>query len=320
THEDAALLRRVDPRDDALHAELPQQERAEDRCREVADRVERGDEALQAKRLQRTPVRRVRLDRLRDLGADRFDPCERTVDRKDRVPKPGQRAGDRRAETAKPYDRVTPPLDHGATRSTGRNGRGRNRLHPRPARRTPRSGPDHLRLPRPGPLHQRCEHLRIPDRQVRENHAVHLHARLLQPVHEPRVVHAVLPSRGVDPRDPELPELTLPLLAVTVRVLPAPLDRILRDPPQLRTGAPVPPRRLQVLLLLPMPSDGVRHTSHSSPPQLPPDPLLVRAGHHPRLTQPPLALRRLLRQDVALVRLVTTDPARTRQPEPLRHA
>src|SRR5690606_41774244 len=122
-----------------------------------------------------------------------------------------------------------------------------------------------------------------------------------QAVHRPHVAHVVLTSRRVDPRDPEPTKLTLPLLTVTVRVLPPPLDRVLRDPPELRPGAPVPLRRPQILLLLVMARDRARTACHGSPSQHPLDPRLVRLRHQARLPKLPLPLRRLLREDMTQV-------------------
>src|SRR5690606_23508866 len=100
--------------------------------------------------------------------------------------------------------------------------------------------------------------------------------------------------------------------------LPAALDRVLRDPPQLRPGSPVSLRRAQVPLLLPMPRYGIRRTCHPSPPrQQPLHPRRVRTRDERRLRQPPLPLRRLLRQNVALVRPAPPKTALPRQSEPL---
>src|SRR5690606_19118004 len=151
-----------------------------------------------------------------------------------------------------------------------------------------------------GTLHELREGLRVTHRQVRQDLAVDLDPRLLEPVHEARVAHVVQPGRRVDPRDPQPPEITLALLPVPVRVLPAELDRVLLDPPQLRPGSPVSLRRAQVPLLLPMPRYGIRRTCHPSPPrQQPLHPRRVRTRDERRLRQPPLPLRRLLRQNVA---------------------
>src|SRR5690606_33533131 len=98
----------------------------------------------------------------------------------------------------------------------------------------------------------------------------------------------------------------------------AALDRGLRDPPQLRPGPPVSLRRAQVPLLLAMPRNGIRRTCHLSPPrQQPLHPRRVRVRNQRRLRQPPLPLRRLLRQDMTLVRPPPPKLPAPRQPEPL---
>src|SRR5690606_8250005 len=170
----------------------------------------------------------------------------------------------------------------------------------------------------PGPLDELRERLRVTNRQVRQDLAVDLDPGLLEPVHEARVAHVVQPGRSVDPRDPQPPELTLALLPVTVRIDPPALNRVLRDPPQLRASPPVSLCRAQVLLLLAMPRHGIRRTCHASPSrQHPLDPRLIRVRDQRRLRKPPLPLRRLLRQDVALVRPPPTNPALPSQPESL---
>src|SRR5690606_40869410 len=108
-----------------------------------------------------------------------------------------------------------------------------NRMHPRVAQGRDCStvqGPRHTPRPSvqtaPRLRDQFAESGRITDRQVRQHLPVYLEPGPLQAVHEPRVAHVVLTGRSVDPHDPEPTELTLPLLTVTVRVLPPPLDRV----------------------------------------------------------------------------------------------
>src|SRR5256884_7251508 len=65
---------------------------------------------------------------------------------------------------------------------------------------------------------QRAERSRVVHREVGENLAVDVDAGGLQPRHEARVRDVVLPAPGVDPDDPEPPELTLARPPVAVRV------------------------------------------------------------------------------------------------------
>src|SRR2546423_775201 len=69
---------------------------------------------------------------------------------------------------------------------------------------------------------------RIVHREISENFSVHLDPRELEPIHERVVVHVVLMCAGVDARDPQPAEVALLIFPVTVRVLPATLDGLLR--------------------------------------------------------------------------------------------
>src|SRR3954447_6938601 len=66
----------------------------------------------------------------------------------------------------------------------------------------------------PGDLDERGERRRVRHGQVGEDLAVDLDAGRLEPLDEPVVGHAVLTRGGVDPGDPQLPEVALALLAV----------------------------------------------------------------------------------------------------------
>src|SRR6516165_4708945 len=70
----------------------------------------------------------------------------------------------------------------------------------------------------PGHLDQRGEGGRVGHRELGEHPAVDVHARDLQALDEPVVGHAVGPGRGVDALDPQPPERSLAVLAVTVGV------------------------------------------------------------------------------------------------------
>src|SRR5690606_2126024 len=91
--------------------------------------------------------------------------------------------------------------------------------------------------------------------QIRQHLAVDLDAGALEAVHEARVVEllVVLTDRRVDAGDPQATELALPLLAVTIRVRPSTLDRVLRNPPQLRAATEVATSRAEIALLLAVP-------------------------------------------------------------------
>src|SRR3954449_4586119 len=66
----------------------------------------------------------------------------------------------------------------------------------------------------PGGLDQGGEGGRLVHGQLGQDSAVQLDAGELEPLHEPVVGHVVQAGRGVDPGDPELPEVTLARLAV----------------------------------------------------------------------------------------------------------
>src|SRR6185437_3127243 len=83
----------------------------------------------------------------------------------------------------------------------------------------------------------------IADREVRENLAIHLDARLLEPVHEDAVAHVVLMCGSVDTHDPELPEIALLVLPIAIGIDPSALDVFLRGLPELGAGAEPTARR-----------------------------------------------------------------------------
>src|SRR5262245_55223986 len=67
--------------------------------------------------------------------------------------------------------------------------------------------------------HERCESLRLMDRQVRQHLAVDLDAGLVQAVDEAAVGQAVLAGGGVDALHPQRPEVALARLAVAIGIL-----------------------------------------------------------------------------------------------------
>jgi hypothetical protein len=71
---------------------------------------------------------------------------------------------------------------------------------------------------RPGDLDQHRERRGVGHRELGERLAVDLDAGGLEALDEAVVGHAVEPAGGVDPLDPQLPEVALALLAVAVGV------------------------------------------------------------------------------------------------------
>ena len=80
-----------------------------------------------------------------------------------------------------------------------------------------------------GALDERGERGRIADGEVGEDLAVDLDARGVQAVDEPAVADAVLAAGGVDPLDPQPPEVALAGAAVAERVLQACMTCSLAD-------------------------------------------------------------------------------------------
>src|SRR3990172_4781707 len=76
-------------------------------------------------------------------------------------------------------------------------------------------------------LRELPERDRVAHGEIGQHLAVDLHARPLETGHEPVVRQLVQARRRVDPGNPQAPELALLLPAVTVRVPPAPLHRLL---------------------------------------------------------------------------------------------
>src|SRR5262245_36587207 len=91
----------------------------------------------------------------------------------------------------------------------------------------------------------RGERRLVGHRQISEDLAVHLHTRELQALDEAVVRHAVGASRGVDPGDPQLAEVTLAVPPVPVRVLQRVQHLLLRLAVQARALPAVPAGVLQ---------------------------------------------------------------------------
>src|SRR5688572_16156685 len=98
-------------------------------------------------------------------------------------------------------------------------------------------------------LGERGKRRRIVHREIRENLAIDFDSGLAQAIHERAVAHVVLARARVDARDPETAEITLLVLAIAVRVLPAAFDVLLGGLPELAAGAERTASRLHDLLL-----------------------------------------------------------------------
>src|SRR5690348_14327370 len=79
----------------------------------------------------------------------------------------------------------------------------------------------------PGQLGDLSKGLRVVDREVGQDLAIHIHAGLPESGHETAVAHALRAGRCVDPSDPERPKLTLLLAAIAVGVPHGPFRRFL---------------------------------------------------------------------------------------------
>src|SRR5207247_5320559 len=121
-----------------------------------------------------------------------------------------------------------------------------------------------------------AEHDRVADGEVGEHFPVELDPRLRAAVHELVVREPVRAGGGVDPRDPELPELPLPHLPVAVGVDERVLDLLLRVAVVGALTTPVALRLLEDLAALLVRGDGALHPRHSPSPH--PQHLLDRAA------------------------------------------
>src|SRR5207253_8828615 len=94
--------------------------------------------------------------------------------------------------------------------------------------------------------------------------AVDLDAGLAEPVHQAAVGQLVLSRGGVDPCDPEAPEVRLAAAAIAVGVLLGALDRLLRRLPQLGAPAKVALGELHDLVLALQARDVALDAGHQS--------------------------------------------------------
>jgi len=84
------------------------------------------------------------------------------------------------------------------------------------------------RLERTSPFGESGKRGRIVDSNVGQTLRSISMPAFLRPCHEHRVRHPVLVRARVDADDPQLPEITLLVLAIAVRVFPTALDVLLR--------------------------------------------------------------------------------------------
>src|SRR5689334_7791950 len=104
----------------------------------------------------------------------------------------------------------------------------------------------------PGLLGKSAERLRIVHGEVGKHLAVDLDAGLAQSVHELRVAHALAPRGGVDPDDPQPPEVALAGPAITVRVSARAHHLLVGEPVARMLAAEVALGLLEDLLLAPL--------------------------------------------------------------------
>src|SRR5512135_1974009 len=161
-------------------------------------------------------------------------------------------------------------------------------------------------------LRQLLKRARIADGEIGEDFAVDFHAGLAQAVHQPVVREVVQPGGGVDARDPETAELAFLAAPIAVRIALRPLDALLGRLPQLAAPAEVAFGELHHLVLALQARDVALDPGHggSLGRQEPLQAALVGVGNESPLAQMTFALGMLLRQDMALHRLVTAQPPR----------
>src|SRR5690606_35741252 len=158
----------------------------------------------------------------------------------------------------------------------------------------------------PGPVNQHLEGLAVADRQIGQHLAVDLDARPLQATDEAAVRQPALPGRGVDPGDPQPAEIPLPLAPVPEGVGQRLEDLFIRRPEGLALATVVAPGELENLLMaaaLPRAAPDTRHEfpssiNRSGTGEQAPEPAGIRTIHVTRPAQAPLAVHRLLRQQV----------------------
>src|SRR5687768_18191588 len=115
-------------------------------------------------------------------------------------------------------------------------------------------------------LHQGGEGGRLVHGQLGQDATVQLDAGELEPLHEPVVGHVVEAGRGVDPGDPELPEVALARLAVAVGVRRRVEQLLLGLAVQTRTLTPVAAGGLESRPTLLLGVDRPLHACHVRAP------------------------------------------------------
>src|SRR3954454_23628955 len=118
----------------------------------------------------------------------------------------------------------------------------------------------------PGEFHESAKAIGVVDRDVGEHLAVHVDLGLLEAVDQLRVAHALLSGGGVDPGDPQPPEVPLAIAPVTVRIGIRAHDLLLREPVARVLAAEVALGAPEDLLLAPLAGDGIGGAGHQRPP------------------------------------------------------
>src|SRR5215471_6319970 len=115
-------------------------------------------------------------------------------------------------------------------------------------------------------LHQPGKGAAVAHRQVGEHFAVDLHTGLAEPEHEPVVRQTTLTGGGVDPRDPQPPEVPLALTPVAERVGERVQDRLVGGPEEQLPRVPEALGPLEDGLVPAMGGDATLDSSHAYTP------------------------------------------------------
>ena len=113
-----------------------------------------------------------------------------------------------------------------------------------------------------GRLDETGERRRVGHGQIGEDLAIDVDAGGVEPGDEPAVGQVVLSGGGVDPLDPQPPELAFAGAAVTERVLATPHDLLVGGPERPALVAVVALGLLEHLLVAPLGDDTTLHTCH----------------------------------------------------------
>src|SRR3954465_11241403 len=104
----------------------------------------------------------------------------------------------------------------------------------------------------PGEFHKSAKAIGVVDGDGGEHLAVHVDLGLLQAVDQLRVAHALLPGGGVDPGDPEPPEVPLAGAPVAVRVGVRAHALLVREPIARMLASEIALGAIESLLLAPL--------------------------------------------------------------------